>query len=196
MSYLCSLATSVSNAPSTKTIYDFLEMLGPYVIAVGAAFLSSYLTMKNARMLQDRERRRDEKSLAALLSADLHRKLIMLVNFLQDPRLSNLGILEQIDTSTTVLDAALPKLGSLGHQGAANLLAVFDGFALLMDDVRSVSGYGPLGVHRRVKPVALHTGRVLKTLWRVYELDRPDRFEKIDIDLEAIDLKELKDLGF
>ena len=196
MSTSCSLATLSSELLKPETLWNVVAILVAAVIAGGSAIIAASITMRNARALQDRERRAEEKSLAALLSADLHRKMIMLVIFLREPSHSRLRILEQMDTSTRVLEAALPKLGALGHQGAANLLAVFDGIALLMDDVRLELGHGPVRVVPRVRDLALHIGRVLKMLWGLYELDRPDPLEKIQIDLEAIGLKELKDLGF
>ena len=88
-------------------------------------------TIKNARELQDRERRFEEKSVAALLSVDLHRKLTRLVLELSEPNGLKVEQLATMDTSTKVLEAALPKLGTLGHQGAANMLNTFDGIALL-----------------------------------------------------------------
>ena len=83
MSYWCSLVTSLSKAPSSETIWTVLAIMASALIAVGAAFLSAWLTMKNARKLQDRERRRDEKSVAALVSADLYGKLSMLARISQ-----------------------------------------------------------------------------------------------------------------
>ena len=55
-------------APSPSNIGSSL-LLVPCVVAVGAAFLSSHLTVKNARKLQDREPTRDETSVAACLTA-------------------------------------------------------------------------------------------------------------------------------
>lgn len=212
MSYWCSLVTSLSKAPSTETIWTVLAILASALIAVVAAYVSARLTMKNALKLQDRDRGRDEKSVAALLSADLHRKLLTLVLFLSGldrhkPRIgmtpSDVETLEDIGTSTRVLEAALPKLGGLGHLGVANLLSTFDGIGLLVRDARvliSDVGLPPSPEFEqfapRVRYVALHIGRVVNVLCVQYELDRPDTFEKSKIDLEALDLKELKDLGF
>ena len=41
-----------------------------------------------------------------------------------------------IAMNSKALEAALPKLGDLGHQGAANMFAAFDGIALLVSDAR------------------------------------------------------------
>ena len=79
------------------------------------------------------------RTVAALLSADLHRRLVMLVRLLLEPAAVQVEQLATMDTSTRVLEAALPKLGALGHQGAANLLAAFDGIALLVSDARGTS---------------------------------------------------------
>ena len=197
MSYWCSLVTSLSEAPSTETIWTVLAILASAMIAVVAVYVSARLTMKNALKLQDRDRTRDEKSVAALLSADLHRKLILLVILLPEPRYSDVEELQKMGIGIRVLEAALPKLGSLSVQGAANLFNAFDGFALLIRDMNVPPGHGLGHFVPRIQTVALYIGQVLNTLWRRYELDRPDPLEKglSNLDLEAIGLKELKDLG-
>ena len=187
-----------SIAPDTETIWNILATLVAALIAAGAAIFGARWaarhTMKNARDLQDRERRLDEKSVAALLSADLHRKLVMLVRLLQETEEVQRNELAAIDTNTKVLESALPNLGALGHQGAANLLAAFDGISLLARDARG-GGKESQRLTERIRMVAVHIGRVLITLWSLYKLDRPERLEKAGINLEAVDLRQLKDLG-
>ena len=97
-----------------------------------------------------------------------------------------------MDTSTRVLDAALPKLGALGHQGAENLFAVFDGLTLLVSDSR---GAQRQDLTEQTRCVALHIGRVVGTLGELYKLDRPEPLKKAGINLETVGLEELKDLG-
>ena len=212
MSYWCSLVTSLSQAPSTETIGTVLAILASALIAVVAALLSARLTMKNASKLQDRERKRDEKSVAALLSVDLHGKLSMLVRLL--PKLNGLHVdverlgqtiiyLEQKLTSRAVLEAALPKLGSLGHQDAASLLGAFNGLEHLVHTARLVveahcvtPAQIPVQLVPEMKETANHIGLVLFSLWRRYEIDRPDPFEKTGVDLESRELEFLKTLGF
>ena len=164
------------------------------VAAIYAAKRAASATMKNARELQDRERRLEEQSVAALLSADLHRKLVMLVLMLLESAAVQVEQLAKMDTSTRVLEAALPKLGALGHQGAANLLAAFDGIALLVSDARG-DGQARQGLTERIRRVALHIGRVVNTLWGLYELERPEPLVKAKINLEAVGLEELNNLG-
>ncbi len=212
MSYWCSLVTSLSKAPSSETIWTVLAIMASALIAVGAAFLSAWLTMKNARKLQDRERRRDEKSVAALVSADLYGKLSMLVRLLPRLNLSHVDVerlgrsiinLEQRLTGRVVLEAALPKLGSLGHRDTANLLGAFDGLALVVDEARRVVEASrvtpepiPVELVTQMKETAHHVGLVLFSLWRRYEIDRPGPFEKTGLDLESRGLEFLKTLGF
>ena len=195
---LLSPADFWSKVPSTEMIWNILGTLFAALIAAGAAIYSARAaassTMKNARVLQDRERRLDEKSVAALLSADLHRKLVMLVHLLPQPEAVGVNQLVTFGTNTKVLEAALPKLGALGQQGTASLLAAFGGIELLALDARG-SGWSWKDLIIRMRYVALHIGRVVNTLCELYELDRPEPFEKVNIDLEALGLKKLKDLG-
>lgn len=205
MSTSCFLATSSFEALSPEAQWTILAILLSALIAAvaanHAAERSARLTMENARELQDRERQLEEKSLAALLSADLHRKLILLIILLPEPRYSDVEELQKMGTSMgtsiRVLEAALPKLGSLGVQGAAQLLNAFDGVGLLIRDMNVPPGHGLGHFVPRIQKVAFYIGQVLNTLWRLYKLDRPDPLEKglSNLDLEAIGLKELKDLG-
>ncbi len=185
-------------APDSETLWNIIATLIAALIAAGAAFFAARWaarsTMKNARDLQDRERRLEEKSVAALLSADLHRKLVMLARLLQEAEEVQRNELAAIDTNTKIFESALPNLGTLGHQGAANLLAAFDGISLLARDARG-GGKESQGLTERIRMVAIHIGRVLITLWSLYKLDRPERLEKAGINLEAVDLRQLKDLG-
>ena len=176
-------------APSSETTWNILAMLFTALIAASA-------TMKNARELQDRERCLEEKSVTALLSADLHRKLILLVHLLQGPEADRLRELATMDiaTSSKALEAALPKLGDLGHQGAANMFAAFDGIALLVSDARG-EGRARQSLTERMQCVALHVGRVVNTLGRLYKLDQPEPLEKAGMNLKAVGLEELKNLG-
>ena len=187
-------------APSSETTWNILAMLFTALIAaVAAVFAARWAasaTMKNARELQDRERRLEEKSVAALLSADLHRKLILLVHLLQGPEADRVRELATmgIATSSKALEAALPKLGDLGHQGAANMFAAFDGIELLVSDARG-EGRARQGLTERMQCVALHVGRVVNTLRRLYKLDQPEPLEKAGMNLKAVGLEELKNLG-
>ena len=95
-------------------------------------------------------------------------------------------------TRTEVLDAALPRLGGLSQQGSANLLSAFNGLALLVRDAREER---PVDQRSSIRDVALHIGRVLSTLAARYKLDRPLPMEEAGVDLEAIGLSELKNLG-
>lgn len=127
-------------APSNETMWHIVGMLFSALIAGGAAWGSAWWaaksTMKNACDLQDRERRREEQSVAALLSAVLYRKLMLLVFLLREPDEVKVEQLAAMDTSFKALEAALPKLGTLGQQGAANLLNAFNGLELLAKDAR------------------------------------------------------------
>ena len=171
-------------------------MLSTAVISAGAAIFAARWaaksTMKNARELQDRDRRLEEKSCVALLSADLHMKLIELSILLAEPNRSVQEHLAKMGTSTKVLDAALPRLGGLGQQSAANLLNAYYGLARLVDDAREAC---PVDHRDSIRSVALHIGLVINTLVERYELDRPLPMEKAGVDLEALGLRELKDLG-
>ena len=42
---------------------------------------------------------------------------------------------------------------------------------------------------------ALHVGRVVNTLGRLYKLDQPEPLEKAGMNLKAVGLEELKNLG-
>ena len=171
-----------------KLFHTFVAAAAAIVAAILAAWWSSRSTMKNALELQNRERRLEEQSVAALLSADLHGKLIGLAFLLQNANGPNL---DKMANDTKVLEAALPRLGRLGHQGAANLLNSFRGISNL---AHSKSINDPeLAEHTR--SVALLIGIVLKTLWERYELDRPETLDKAGIDLEEIGLLQLKTYG-
>ena len=188
-----------SKAPDGTTIWNITATLLAALIAAGAAILAAWWaarsTMKNARDLQDRERRLEARSVAALLSADLHRKLVMLAVLLQEPEAERAHELATMDANTkVVLDASLPKLGALGHQGAAQLLAAFDGLALLARDARG-GGQPRRDLRERMQTVAIHIGHILNTLWQLYELDPPERLERAGIDLKAAGLGQLENLG-
>ena len=107
--------------PNQEVVWNVAAVLFAALIAAVAAIYAAEraasTTMKNARELQDRERRREEQSVAALLSADLHKKLILLVLLLQEPPAAQVEQLATMDTSNRVFEAALPKLGALGHRG-------------------------------------------------------------------------------
>lgn len=186
-------------APSSETTWNIIAVLFAALIAAVAAIFAARraasAAMKNARELQDRERRLEEKSIAALLSADLNRKFLMLVQLLQVPEATQVKELATMDmaTSSKVLEAALPKLGDLGHQGAANMLAAFDGITLLVRDARG--GWEREDLTERIQDVARHIGFAMNTLWERYELDRPARVEKAGIKLETLGLGNLKKLG-
>ena len=168
-------------APDSETIWNIMATLfAALIAAVAAIFAARWAarsTMRNARDLQDRERRLEEQSVAELLSADLHRRLVMLVRLLQEPEAVQVSELVTMDTNTKVLEAALPKLGALGHQGAANLLAVFDGISLLARDARG-GGRETQDLTGRMRIVVIHTGRVINALWELYKMDRPEPLEK------------------
>ena len=188
-----------SRVPDGATIWNITATLLAALIAAGAAILAARRaaksTMKNALALQDRERRLDAQSVAALLSADLHRKLVMLALLLQEPKAVRVDDLATIDANTRmVLDASLPKLGALGHQGAAQLLAACDGLSLLARDAQA-DAQGTQDLTERTRQVAVHIGGVLNILWELYELDRPDPLEEAGIDLKASGLEQLKHLG-
>ena len=186
------------SVPDAATVWIVAATLFAAAIAAGAAILAAWLaarsTMKNARELQDRERRLEVQSVAALLSADLHRKLVLLALLLQEPEVK-VQELATLDANTkVVLDASLPRLGSLGHQGAAQLLAAFDGLSLLARDARA-GGQAEQDLPERMRTVALHIGHVLNTLWQRYEVEPPERLEKAGIDLKAAGLGQLENLG-
>ena len=160
-------------APDGATTWIIAATLFAAVIAAGAAILGAWLaarsTMKSARDLQDRERRLEVQSVAAVLSADLHRKLVKLVLLLQEPEAAQVHELATMDANTkAILDASLPKLGALGHRGAAQLLAAFDGLSLLARDAYG-GGEATQELTERVREVAIHIGCVLNTLWELYE---------------------------
>ena len=114
---------------------------------------------------------------------------------LREPEADRVHVLSTIDANTKMfLDASLPKLGSLGHQGAAQLLAAFDGPSLLADDARA-GRRDRQDLTERLRMVAIHVGVVLNTLWELYELERPDPSEQARIALNAITLEELKKFG-
>lgn len=185
-------------ARDSETMWNILATLCAALIAAGASIIAARWaarsTMRSARDLQDRERRLEERSVAALLSADLHRKLHILARLLEETEAVQRNELAGMDTNTRVFEAALPKLGALGHQGAADLLAAFDGISLLARDARG-GGREWQELTERMQMVAIHIGRVLNTLWTLYKLDRPEPLEKAGINLEAVGLGQLKNLG-
>ena len=186
-------------APDGATIWNITATLFAALIAAGAAILAARWaarsTMKSARELQDRERNLERQSVAALLSADLHRKLVMLALLLQEPEGAQVHELATMDANTKViLEASLPKLGALGHQGAAQLFAAFDGLSLLAHDAHG-GGQATQDLTDRIRTVAIHIGCILDTLWERYELERPKRLEEAGIDLKAVGLDQLKNLG-
>ena len=194
-----SLSSWWSKVLDGATILNIAATLLAALIAAGAAILASRWaaksTMKNALALQDRERRLETQSVAALLSADLHRKLVMLAQLLQEPEAVPVDELATIDANIRmVLDASLPKLGDLGHQGAAQLLAAFDGLSLLARDARDGGDTGQ-DLTERMQAVAIHIGHVLNTLWQLYDLEPPERLERAGIDLKAAGLGQLENLG-
>ena len=187
-----------TGAPDSATFWNITATLFAALIAAGAALLAAWWaarsTMKNARDLQDRERRLESQSVAALLSADLHKKLITLALLLREPPAEQVHELTTMGANMkAVLDASLPKLGGLGHQ-AAQLLAAFDGLSLLAHDARR-GGQAGQDLTARMRAVAMHIGSILGTLWDLYELDRPKPLEDAGIDLGAAGLGQLKDLG-
>ena len=186
-------------APDGATIWNITATLFAALIAAGAAILAARWaarsTMKSARELQDRERNLERQSVAALLSADLHRKLVMLALMLQEPEGAQVHELATMDANTKViLEASLPKLGALGHQGSAQLLAAFDGLSQLAHDAHG-GGQATQDLTERMRTVAIHIGCILDTLWERYELERPKRLEEAGIDLKAVGLDQLKNLG-
>ena len=205
-----------SEEPSSETAWNIVGMLLSAAIAAGAAILaarwSAKSTMANARELQDCERRKDEESCAAILAADLHMKLTTIVTCLEEPpekQVTNLA--EVLDPSTKVLDAVMPKLGDLGPDGAANLLSAYLGVEFVVGDSKQLlKKQGPAAFKvpqpdyvakenavllKRTRHVACDLGAVVDTLSRKYGLARPHRYEEMNLDLEALGLKELKDRG-
>ena len=194
---------SLIEAPDSDRIWHISGMLLSALIAGGAALWAAKSTMKNARELQerdlkharelhDRERRRGEKSVAALLSADLHRRLTVLVILLEGTVEARIHGLASMSTNIKVIEAALPKLGDLGQQGAANLLNAFNGVELLARDARTrrLEGLSEL-----TQEVALYIGRVIHTLGERYDLDLPAPLADAGCDLDAVGLQELRKLG-
>ena len=184
--------------PSSETTWNILATLLTALIAAGAAIFAAKWaaksTMESARNLQDRERRLDEKSVAVLLSAELHRKLFLLVHLLPKPEEFKVDVLATMDTNTKVLEATLPKLGTLGSKRASDLLAIFEVIELLVFLARGQQEKQSLT--EQMRTAALRIGRVNHSLWEFYELDMPPPLEKLEVNLEELGLKELKDLGF
>ena len=178
-----------------ETAWHIGAMLFTALIAALAAILAAWLaakaTMKNALKLQDRQHRLEANSCAALLSADLHARLHNLV-FLLGQHADMEQELSMMDTSTKVLDAALPRLGGLGQQGAAHLLNAYYGLALLKADATAGSR---ADYREKMLGVALHIGNIIYTLAERYEVDRPQPLKAAGVDLEEIGLGALKDLG-
>ena len=190
-------------APDSDTVWHISGVLIAALIAAAAAGWAARSTMKNARELQEREmkharelqaqeRRRDEQSVATLLRADLHRRLTVLVILLEGTVEARIQGLATMSTNIKVLDAALPKLGDLGQEGAANLLNAFNGLELLARDARA---HRLEGLSERTHEVALYIGDVIITLGKRYKLDLPKPLANVGLDLEAAGLQKLKDRG-
>ena len=202
--------------PSIETGWNITAILSSAAIAAGAAILaarwSAKSTMANARELQDRERRNDEESCAAILAADLQMKLTDILTCFEEPterQVVRLAII--VNPSTKVLDAVLPKMGGLGQDGAANLLNAYRGVEFVVDDSKRLSLRAEDAnfaaqhadaiakqsdfVLARTRDVARDLGGVIVTLWHRYHLTRPRLYEESGVDLEALGFKELKDLG-
>ncbi len=181
-----------------------MQLLLPAGIAAGAAIYAAgraaRLTMANARELQDLERRADEESLAALLCADLQSKLVDLVLVLPEvKRPSLIFFLEQTATSTSVLEAVLPKLGALGPRKAYALISAVNRIPNLVRLARFGGNEQPLDeLVQQVIDAARHIGVALDMLLRQYQLERPIPLEKTlpNLDLEKLGLKKLKEMGF
>ena len=209
-------AGPVGLVPGIETVWNIAAILFSAAIAAGAAILAARLsansTMANARELQDRERRKDEESCAAILAADLHKKLTNILTCLEEPTEKQVANLAKVvDPSTKVLDAVMPKLGNLGQDGAANLLNAYLGVEFVVGDSEQLlrkEGAANFAVPQpnhiakqhavlleRTRHVAGELGFVIHTLWQMYELARPHSFEEMDIDLEKLGFKELKDRG-
>jgi len=149
--------------------------------------------LKHARDLQDRERSRDEKSVASFLSADLHRRLTVLVKLLLEPNdAARFEGLASMYTNSRVLEAALPKLGALGEQGSANLLNAFDGLALLS---KRANKNQLVGLTELTREIALDVGLVIITLKQRYKLNGPEPLTTKGLDLEKVGLQKLQQLG-
>ena len=100
--------------------------------------------------------------------------------------------LATMDMSFKALEAALPKLGALGQQGAANLLNGFYGLELLAQDAKEQRWEG---LTEHMREVALNIGCVIKTLGERYDLGLPKPLANAGLDLEAAGLQKLKNLG-
>ena len=203
----CQHCSSI-NGPPSDTWWHIVGVLAAALIAAASTWLSSWWaarsTMKNARelqkhdleharKLQDRERRRDEESVASLLSADLHRRLTVLVELLLEPNeAARFEGLASMYTNSRVLEAALPKLGALGQQGSANLLDAFDGLALVS---KRANNNQLVGLTEFTREIALNVGLVIITLKARYKLEAPKPLKNKGLDLEAVRLKELQQLG-
>ena len=183
------------NSLEGETAWHIGAMLFTALISALAAILAAWLaakaTMKNALKLQDRQHRLEANSCAALLSADLHARLLNLVFLLRQDAAMKQG-LSMMDTSTKVLDAALPRLGGLGQQGASHLLNAYYGLALLKAD--AIAG-SQTDYREKMLGVALHIGNIIYTLADRYEVDRPQPLKVAGVDLEEVGLGALKDLG-
>ena len=189
---------ALGSAPDSETLWNIVSTLLSAILAGGAAIFSARwaaaAAMKNARELQDRDRTLDAQSCAALLSAHLHARFIALVHLLIAKDVSEeLNELSWLVSNRHVIDASMPKLGGLGQQGAANLLAAYNGLSLLARDARD--GCNEAQLRARTRNVARHIGQVLHTLSERYDLDRPKALEHANIDLGAVGLEDLKQLG-
>ena len=184
-------------APSSETAWNILAILVAALIAAGAAIFAarwaSRSTMKNACELQYRERRHEEKSVAALPKRRSAQKIGHAgavapgAKRFQGKTPSNDGYEHQ------GLEAALPKLGGLDHQGAANLLAAFEGIALLVSDAREARQQG---LTERMQCVALHIGRVVNTLWGLYDWIGLSPSKKRGLIWKKWDSRSLRTLGY
>ncbi len=182
-------------APSAVTILNFLKTLGPYVIGLGAAFLSSYLTMKNARKLQAERRRAKAKAVASLLRSDLHNKLVALAAILSRPgKIYERSAYETVN-SKRVFESALPRLGDLNHYAAASVLTIFDTIPILLGDALDLPANESQQRIPQVRSLARVVGQTIHLFQRHYELDPLHPLEEGNVDLKAIGLRDLKDLG-
>ena len=195
MSTSCSLAVLSSELLKPETFWNVVAVLASALIAAGAVFLATWITMRNARKLQDRERRRDEKSVAALLRADLRNKLLALAAILSKPGKIHERSAYETVTRTRVLEAALPKLGDLDPAAAASVLTIFDTIALLFGDALELPEHKFQHRIPEVRGLALVIGKTIHLIERDYELNPLTPLEEVHVDLKAIGLKELKNLG-
>ncbi len=193
------LATSSFEALRPEAQWTIFAILVSALIAAvaanHAADRSARLTMANAHEIQDRERKRDEKSVAALLRADLRNKLLALAAILSKPGKIREGSVYEAATSTRVFEAVLPKLGDLNPAAAASVLTIFYTIALLFGDALELPEHEFQQRIPQVRDFALVIGKSIHLIQRDYELDPLTPLKEVHVDLEALGLKELKDLG-